>query len=87
MHLINTNDAQGIGAGDCESAKKALRSMQRVSSGIPSDDESEADDDILQLGRAGQISIVRCGRKFAVRKTTKGQIIDVGRWIKYNNVF
>ena len=70
---------QGVGAGDCTNAKKALVMMGRLSRGLES--EEEPDDNVLsKSNRIGDIVVVRSGKRFIVRKLAHSQIVELGRW-------
>lgn len=54
--------------------------MNRLCKGLSSDDEGDGSG-ITRLGRSrGDISVIRTGRRFVVRKAERGQFTEMGRY-------
>lgn len=68
----------GVAAGDKGAAKIALRSMSRIARGIDSGDEG--DDHAERIMRSGEVTVIRSGKRFIVRRTTRSQIVELGRY-------
>lgn len=69
---------QGNGEGDVAVAKAALRRMNRISRGVDSGDEN--DTNAMRISRSGEVTVVRSGKRFIVRKTARAQIVELGRY-------
>jgi len=68
-----------LGEGDVALAKAALRRMSRLNRGVDSGDE----DDVAAAGRisrSGEITVIRTGKRFIVRKSMRSQIEELGRF-------
>ena len=74
----------GVVSGDRVAASQALRSMSRLARGVADTEKGDVEEDwALQdgrLSRAGEITIVRSGKRLIVRKTTRTQIVELDRY-------
>jgi len=52
--------------------------MSRIQNGLESDDE--AGESCLRIGSIGEVTIIHSGRKYIVRKSSRKQIIEIGRY-------
>lgn len=68
----------GLGTGSLSSAKVAVRRMSRLSRGVDSEDEGDVN--AGRIMKTGDITVVRSGRRFIVRKNTRSQIVELGRY-------
>lgn len=77
---------QDLADGDVCNAKRAIRSMHRLSRGIDSDDESSFTGlgpsegaDPMRVSKVGDYSVVRKGKKFVLRRMEQKQMVDIGK--------
>ena len=70
----------GVVSGDVSLAKEALLSMNQLARGSNSDDDGDGQSPI-RIARSGEVTVVRSGKRFIVRKrTSRSQIIELGRY-------
>ena len=76
---------QDLAHGDVCAAKRSIRSMHRLARGIDSDDETVATGlgaegvDPMRVGKLGEYTVARKGKKFILRKTEHRLLVDVGK--------
>ena len=70
----------GVVSGNVSQAKEALLNMNRLARGNNSDDDGDGQSPI-RIARSGEVTVVRSGKRFIVRKrTSRSQIIELGRY-------
>lgn len=79
---VNFEFSKGITAGDVQAAKKALKSMRRVASGLDSgdDDKEQTSVSSVHQAKSSELTVARSGKKFIVRKNVRSNIIELGRY-------